>query len=31
VLDTVRAGAGRRAAILTFSELLNTLERQQRV
>ncbi|MCK5667179.1 MAG: Fic family protein, partial [Thiotrichaceae bacterium] len=31
VLDTVRAGAGRRAAILTFAELLNTLERKQLV
>lgn len=31
VLDTVRGGAGRRAAILTFAELLNTLERKQLV
>ncbi|MCK4707927.1 MAG: Fic family protein, partial [Gammaproteobacteria bacterium] len=31
VLDTVRAGAGRRPAILTFAELLNTLERKQLV
>jgi len=28
VLDTVRAGAGRRAAILTFAELLNRLEQK---
>ncbi len=31
VLDTVRAGVGRRAVILTFAELLNTLERKQLV
>jgi Fic family protein len=31
VLDTVRPAAGRRPAILTFAELLNTLERKQLV
>ncbi len=31
VLATVRKAAGRRAAILTFAELLNTLERKQLV
>lgn len=31
VLDTVREAAGRRPAILTFAELLNILERRQRV
>jgi len=31
VLDTVREAAGRRPAILTFAELLNTLERKQLV
>jgi Fic family protein len=31
LLDTVRAAAGRRPAILTFAELLNTLERKQLV
>lgn len=31
MLDTVREAAGRRPAILTFAELLNTLERKQLV
>lgn len=31
MLDTVRAAPGRRPAILTFAELLNTLERKQLV
>lgn len=31
LLDTVREAAARRPAILTFAELLNTLERKQRV
>lgn len=31
MLDTVRAASGRRPAILTFAELLNTLERKQLV
>jgi Fic family protein len=31
MLDTVRKAAGRRPAILTFAELLNTLERKQLV
>ncbi|OOZ39371.1 cell filamentation protein Fic [Solemya pervernicosa gill symbiont] len=31
LLDTVRKAAGRRPAILTFAELLNTLERKQLV
>lgn len=31
VLDTVREAAGRRPALLTFAELLNTLERRQLV
>ncbi len=31
LLDTVREAAGRRPAILTFAELLNTLERKQLV
>jgi len=31
VIDTIREAAGRRPAILTFAELLNTLERKQLV
>jgi DNA-binding MarR family transcriptional regulator len=31
VLETVREASGRRPAILTFAELLNTLERKQLV